>query len=67
MTTPSADDISTATATATATATLAATAAPTDADTADAIAALADAAGRTSTELYNYRRDNRTHPTWTVR
>jgi hypothetical protein len=50
MTTPTADDI--------ASATLAATAAPTEADTADAIAALADAAGRTSTELYNYRRDN---------
>jgi hypothetical protein len=50
MTPPTADDI--------ATATLAVTAAPTAADTADAIAALADAAGRTSTQLYNYRRDN---------
>jgi hypothetical protein len=37
---------------------LAATDAPTDADTADAIAELADVAGHTSTLLFNYRRDH---------
>jgi len=39
-------------------ATLAATAAPTDADTADAMARLADVAGHASTVLFNYRRNN---------
>ena len=37
-------------------------AAPTDADTADAIAQLADAAGHASTVLFNWRRDNPTAP-----
>jgi hypothetical protein len=37
---------------------IAATAMPTDADTADAIADLADVAGHTSTLLFNYRRDH---------
>ena len=50
MTDPTASDI--------AAAALAATAAPSDADTADAIALLADAAGHASTVLYNWRRDN---------
>ena len=50
MTTPTAADI--------AAGAIAATAAPTDADTADAIAQLADVAGHTSTLLFNYRRDN---------
>jgi hypothetical protein len=36
----------------------AATEVPTDADTADAIADLADVAGHTSTLLFNYRRDH---------
>jgi hypothetical protein len=47
---PSAADI--------AAAALAATAVPTDADTADAMAGLADVAGHASTGLFNYRRDN---------
>src|SRR5471030_2458063 len=47
---PSAADI--------AAAALAATAAPTDADTADAMAQLADVAGHASTGLFNYWRDN---------
>ena len=50
MTAPTAADI--------AASAIAATAAPTDADTADAIAQLADVAGHTSTLLFNYRRDN---------
>jgi hypothetical protein len=37
---------------------LAATAVPTDADTADAMAQLADVAGHASTALFNYRRNN---------
>ena len=37
-------------------------AAPTDADTADAIAQLADAAGHASTVLFNWRRDNPAAP-----
>jgi hypothetical protein len=43
-----------------ASAALAATAMPTDADTAAAMAQLADVAGHASTTLYNYRRDNPT-------
>ncbi len=50
MTDPTAADI--------AASALAATAAPTAADTADAMAQLADAAGHTSTLLFNYRRNN---------
>ena len=50
MTDPSAADI--------AAAALAATAVPTAADTADAMAQLADVAGHTSTVLFNYRRNN---------
>ena len=50
MTDPSAADI--------AAAALAATAVPTAADTADAVAQLADVAGHTSTVLFNYRRNN---------
>ena len=42
---------------------LAATAAPSEADTADAIAQLADVAGHASTLLFNYRRDNPGAPT----
>ncbi len=37
---------------------IAATTPPTEADTADAMADLADVAGHTSTLLFNYRRDN---------
>ena len=37
-------------------------AAPTDADTADAVAQLADAAGHASTVLFNWRRDNPAAP-----
>jgi hypothetical protein len=37
-------------------------AAPSDADTADALAQLADAAGHASTVLFNWRRDNPTAP-----
>ena len=51
MTVPPAADIAAATA-------LAAFAAPTEADTADAMAQLADVAGHTSTVLFNYRRNN---------
>ena len=50
MTDPTAADI--------AAAALAATAPPTEADTADALAQLADVAGHTSTVLFNYRRNN---------
>ena len=50
MTAPTAADI--------AASAIAATAAPSDADTADAIAQLADVAGHASTLLFNYRRDN---------
>ena len=50
MTIPTAADI--------ATAALAATAPPTAADTAEAMADLADAAGHASTLLFNYRRNN---------
>ena len=50
MTDPTATDI--------AAAALAATAPPTDADTADAMARLADVAGHASTALFNYRRNN---------
>jgi hypothetical protein len=50
MTVPTAADI--------AAAALAATAAPTEAETADAMARLADVAGHASTVLFNYRRDN---------
>ena len=50
MTDPTAADI--------AAAALAASAAPTEADTADAMAQLADAAGHTSTLLFDYRRNN---------
>ena len=41
---------------------LATTTPPTAADTADAMAALADVAGHASTLLFNYRRDNPTAP-----
>jgi hypothetical protein len=41
---------------------LAATTVPTSADTADAMAALADVAGHTSTLLFDYRRDNPAAP-----
>jgi hypothetical protein len=54
MTDPTAADI--------AAAALAATAAPTEADTADAMAQLADAAGHMSTVLFNYRRNNPAAP-----
>jgi hypothetical protein len=50
MTDPTAADL--------AAAALAATAAPTDADTADAMAQLADVAGHASTVLFDYRRNN---------
>lgn len=50
MTDPTAADI--------AAAALAATARPTEADTADALAELADVAGHASTVLFNYRRNN---------
>jgi hypothetical protein len=50
MTDPTAADI--------AAAALAATTPPTEADTADALAELADVAGHTSTVLFNYRRNN---------
>ena len=50
MTDPTAADI--------AAAALGATAAPSEADTADAMAQLADVAGHTSTVLFNYRRNN---------
>ena len=50
MTNPTAADL--------AAAAIAATDAPTEADTADAMAQLADLAGHASTVLFNYRRDN---------
>jgi hypothetical protein len=50
MTAPTASDL--------AAAALATVAAPSDADTADAIAQLADVAGHASTVLFNWRRDN---------
>ncbi|MFL6678813.1 MAG: hypothetical protein ACJ8IK_10770 [Burkholderiaceae bacterium] len=49
MTAPTASDLAAA---------ALATAAPSDADTADAIAQLADVAGHASTVLFNWRRDN---------
>ena len=52
MTDPTAADIAAAALGATA------TAAPSEADTADAMAQLADVAGHTSTVLFNYRRNN---------
>lgn len=50
MTAPTASDL--------AAAALATAAAPSDADTADAVAQLADVAGHASTVLFNWRRDN---------